>query len=514
MLGAMHRQLRHTLYLALSAIVLLDACGDAGAGGDGSAPDTWSTPDALAIDPEIDAASEIEIDATDVPEIDAASDAEIDAADGPPDDADMPPAGCDPVPDHWPEPTAELFVSPDGSDLDGDGSEAAPYGNVEHAASLATAGTAVRLLPGTYPGGIFLSDLTGTAAAPIIVGGVPGSELPVIDAAGQSEGLHLIRARHVVIEHLVVQGASDNGVNADDGGAYDDEDATRFVLFREITVQDIGPTGNHDCLKLSGLDDFVIDGCTFRRCGSGGSGVDMVGCHDGLIARSHFSELGSSGVQAKGGTTDVTVWACHFEHAGARPLNMGGSTGLQFFRPPVSDTEPNAEARRIHAVANVIVGGEAAAAFTGCVDCVFAHNTLLGSRKWVLRILQETTTANAGVPFDAVQGGQVVNNLVSFQASALSTTVNVGPNTESDTFTFSHNLWWAGDDPGQSAPSLPSDESGALVGEDPMADADGGIPGGSPAAGAGAPAGMAWVTSDHAGACYASPPSVGAFEVQ
>ena len=103
-----------------------------------------------------------------------------------------------------------------------------------------------------------------------------------------------------------------------------------------MVVRDIGPTGNRDGIKLSGVDDFRVEGCTVERWGSGGSGIDMVGCHRGEIVGCtfrHGDTTGDSGVQAKGGSRDVVIRRCRFEHAGQRAVNLGGSTGLAFFRP-------------------------------------------------------------------------------------------------------------------------------------------------------------------------------------
>ena len=63
----------------------------------------------------------------------------------------------------------------------------------------------------------------------------------------------------------------------------------------------------------------------------------------------------------------------------------------EFFRPPLSTTGANFEARNIRVVANVFVGGTVPIAFVGCVDCLAANNTIVDPENWILRILQETT---------------------------------------------------------------------------------------------------------------------------
>ncbi len=159
----------------------------------------------------------------------------------------------------------------------------------------------------------------------------------------------------------------------------------------------------------------------------------------------------------------------------------------------------------------MIVNGVVPLAFVGCVDCLAANNTIIDPEHWLVRILQETTSAD-GYEFEPARRGRFVNNLVYYARAAISgKDVNVGPNTEPDSFTFENNLWYAHDDPGSSAPTLPVAESGGISGQDPGLDDQYRIAAGSPAAGAGLA--VAGIRSDAAGACYADPPSIGAYEV-
>lgn len=407
-------------------------------------------------------------------------------------------------------PTAIVHVAPGGDDDTGDGTEGAPYATLERAAQDAAPGTAIRLHAGTYAGDQYLSDLRGTAEAPIWIGGAPGQDRPVLSGGG--EGLHLTRVSHLVVHDLAVTGAASNGINCDDGGAYDDPTATHHVVFDGVVVSNIGSGGNQDCIKLSGVYDYWVVNSEMFECGGGGSGsgLDHVGCHRGVVAGNYFHDLSANAVQNKGGSADILIHGNRMERAGQRALNLGGSTGFEYFRPPLSGTQPNAEAWRIVATANVIIGGDTPAAFVGCVDCVFAHNTVINPGTWLLRILQETTSTGE-YTFEPSQNGLVASNLFYFDRGELSTDVNVGAGTDPDSFAFSSNLFYAHDDPGASQPSVPGTETGSVVGMDPMLDGDHRIGAGSPAAGAGTP--VTGVPGDHDGACYGDPPSIGAFEI-
>jgi hypothetical protein len=409
--------------------LLLAACG----GGGGATPDASSTP---PIDSGVDPG---------------------DAGAGP---CDAPATWADTI-----APTTALHVATTGT-AGGDGSAGDPFATIEQAAAAATPGTAIVVHAGTYAGGIYLEGLAGTAAAPIWIGGAPGEAVPVITGGG--DGIHLSRVRYVALHDLEITGATGNGVNLDDGGDYDDPTATQHVVLQHLFVHDIGAGGNQDCLKLSGVHDFFVYDNQIERCGGGGSGsgLDHVGCHRGIIARNTFTETSGNAIQAKGGSTDLDIRQNHMVQSGARAVNMGGSTGFEFFRPPLSTTEPNAEARDIRVTSNVIVGGDAALAFVGCVDCLAAGNTIIDPLTWPFRILQETVTGG-GYTFEPARDGRVIGNLVYFEAGEISTHVNVGANTAPETFTFANNLWYAHDDAGQSTPTLPVTETGAVIGMDP-----------------------------------------------
>jgi hypothetical protein len=368
---------------------------------------------------------------------------------------------------------------------------------------------------GTYDGGAYIADLAGTESAPIWIGGAEGESKPVLQGGGNA--MQLVRARYVIVHDLEVRNATANGLSVDDGADYANENATRYVVFRDLDIHDIGSSGNQDCLKLSGVNDYWVLSSSFARCGGGmsGSGVDHVGCHRGVIAGNRFRDMAASGnaIQCKGGSTDITIVANHIEDGGARAINLGGSTGFEFFRPPLSTSAPNAEARRIHVIANLIEGSVAPLAFVGCVDCLATNNTILTPGNWVVRILQETVTGG-GYEFLAASNGRVANNLVYYDRSAISTHVNVGANTDVASFTFQNNLWYAYDQPGNSAPSLPVAETGGVVGSDPgFVDGPGGdyrLAPTSPAIGAGTT--IAELLGDLDGTCYLPPPSIGAYE--
>ncbi len=305
-----------------------------------------------------------------------------------------------------------------------------------------TPGTTLLLEPGTYDGGISLHDVAGTEQAPIIIQGAEPNHPPVFRKGGTA--FHLSDCRYVTLRNVRVEGFPGNGINVDDGGSF--ETPAHHIMLENVTILETGPKGNHDALKMSGVDHFVVRKCRFEAWG--GSGIDMVGCHHGVVedctftGRQGFSQ--DNAVQLKGGSEDVLVQCCLFKGAGQRSINLGGSTGLQFFRPKVNDYE----ARNITVAGNRFERCMAPIAWVTADGGHVHHNTIILPERWILRVLQETTDPQ----FKPSHGGVFEHNLVIYNSRA-QFFVNVGPRTAPETFVFCHNVWC--DTEGTRVPSLP-----------------------------------------------------------
>ncbi|MFC1716859.1 nitrous oxide reductase family maturation protein NosD [Candidatus Poribacteria bacterium] len=330
---------------------------------------------------------------------------------------------------------------------------------LQQAIAQAGPGTQILIAPGTYEGGLSFRDLKGAPGAPIVIAAADPEQPPVIQGGGNC--IHLANVSHIELRNLILAGARGNGLNIDDGGTF--ETPSHHILLSGLVVRDVGPEGNRDGIKLSGVDDFRVENCTVERWGSGGSGIDMVGCHRGVIEGCtfrHGDSVGSNAVQTKGGSRDVVIRRCRFEHAGSRAINIGGSTGLRFFRPKPEGYE----AKDITVERCTFIGSSAPVAFVGVDGAVVRHNTIYRPKKWILRILQETRKPE----FVPSRNGQFISNIIAFRSDEVATTVNIGSATAPETFRFAHNLWYCLDDPARSEPSLPTPESGGIYGEDPL----------------------------------------------
>lgn len=327
------------------------------------------------------------------------------------------------------------------------------------AVSAAAPGSVILIAPGVYREGFNFRNVRGSVDKPIVIAGADPKNPPRFEEGG----MQFSNPFHLELRDLHFEKIARNGLNIDDGGSQ--EPTARGIKIRNIQVRDVGPKGNIDGIKLSGLYEFEVSGCQVERWGNGGSGIDMVGCHQGVIEKCSFKHengQGSNAVQCKGGSTKIVIRDNRFENAGVRAVNIGGSTGLQFFRPALKEGEEHAEAREIVVEGNTFIGGDAALAFVGVKGAIARNNVIYLPRKWAIRVLQETKSPG----FVPCQQVEISDNVFVFDSAGWSEGgLNIGGGTAPETFTFARNHWYCRDRPDRSTPRLPVKESGGNYGK-------------------------------------------------
>ncbi len=313
-------------------------------------------------------------------------------------------------------------------------------------------GTTLKIAPGDYPGGHHVAGVDRLTVEALDPKNPPHFQ-------GGANAWQFSRCKDLTLRHLRISGQSGNGLNLDDGGRFDQP--VTGITVDGVEISDVGPKGNHDGIKCSGLDKLTIRNCTIS--GWGGQGIDMVGCHDSLVTGCRFigkpGFSATAGVQTKGGSSDITIEKCHFNNGGERPLNVGGSTGLNLLRP----SGAKYEAKRIVVRDNTIEGSSCAAAFVGVDGAEFTGNTILYPEKWIFRILQETTAEG----FAPCRSVLAKDNKIVFRRAQVQIEINIGGGTEPESFRFEGNRWFASDRPQASKPRLPSEEKNGIYGIDP-----------------------------------------------
>jgi hypothetical protein len=368
------------------------------------------------------------------------------------------------------------------------------YANLQAAAAVAIAGDTILINAGTYAGGAYIENLKGTPEAWITI---KGNGVALFN--GGSQAFHLTDPAYVRIEGLTFDAQTGNGVNIDDGGTYDSP--AHHIVINLCEWKGMNASGNNDELKMSGVDDFVVSNCIFSNGAAGGSLVDMVGCHNGVFENNIFVHGGSNSIQAKGATKDIVIRRNSFVFGGQRAINIGGSTGLSFFRP----LGTLYEASDIKVYSNIFEGAMAPIAFVGAVNCEVVNNTIVRPERWAIRILQETTE-----PGFLPCGNNTFRNNIVIHNSA-QPAINIGGNTAPETFTFSNNLWFNPDNASWGGPNTPVSEPGSLVNVDPLIGQQlNALPANSPAIGKGM--NVNEPAHDFNGKQFTSPRSIGAVE--
>lgn len=372
------------------------------------------------------------------------------------------------------------------------------YKTLESVAKMVSPGDTI-IVSGTLTKGEQLDNLKGSYENWIYIIGKNGAKFE-----GGNTAIQFSDCEYIQISDLIIEGQLLNGMNIDDAGSYDTP--THNIKITNCTFRNMKGVGNNDLLKLSGFENFEITNCTFLNGSPAGSGIDMVGCHNGLIAGNHFENLGSNSIQAKGGTRDIRITRNIFVDGGNRAVNIGGSTGLAYFRPQDSKTE----SQDMYVYSNIFVGGECAVAYVGTVNSHVFNNTIIGSRKWVFRILQETVDEDRFLSC----GDNCFNNNIVLLDNNLSNTVNIGPNTRPESFEFESNLWYHINNLTWNH-NLPVKEKNGIMGQNPNLEIKYGYEvypsQNSPAVNKGKH--LNELTLDFESIPFATEPTIGAFEV-
>jgi hypothetical protein len=143
---------------------------------------------------------------------------------------------------------ASLFVSTTGNDAN-DGSAAAPWRTLQHAADVVQAGDTVNVAAGNYVG--FYLDADGTSANRIVFSAQPGVNITQRNAV-TPDGINLEGADYVTIEGFTVNGMPRTGI--------------RSVLNHHVIIRNNRMDQNARWGILTGFsDDILIEGNVTSR---------------------------------------------------------------------------------------------------------------------------------------------------------------------------------------------------------------------------------------------------------
>lgn len=329
---------------------------------------------------------------------------------------------------------------------------------LQAALKAAKPGDHIRLSQGPYKGGFYMENNKGTAEAPIRISG-PSPEKPAVfkdDARGILMG---VSVQYLEIENIHITRSAGHGLQFDEGGKKDF--SCHHITVRHVRIDNIGPKTGICSIKVAGVSDFTVVDSTFEKWGDGGLAVDGVGCRNCTVERCLFLPDNGCAVMFKGGSEDVMIRNCVFNDSGDRAINVGGSTGIPYFRPKPQGFE----ARNTTIEGNVFIGTNSPVAFPNTDGAVMRFNTIYVPKRWAFRILQETVRDD----FTPSRNVRIEDNIIAFKSKQwLDGGINIGPKTAPQTFTFARNAWFCVDDAARSTPQLPTAETDALIGRDPQ----------------------------------------------
>jgi hypothetical protein len=205
-------------------------------------------------------------------------------------------------------------------------------------------GDEVILMPGDHRPAR-LGPLRGAVGKPIVIRGASPAQPPTIVA--DRYGLELHQASHIVLQDLIVSGATLAGIRVDGvGDASPQAEALTpdpsaepwpaHLRLTRVAILRTGREGERHAVSLSRIEHVRLEQCRFE--GWAGAAVDLEACAEidvedcTFIGREEHAQ--TSAVSIRAGTSEVRISASRFERAGRSAIVAGGCSPLEFFTLP------------------------------------------------------------------------------------------------------------------------------------------------------------------------------------
>ena len=218
-----------------------------------------------------------------------------------------------------------VWISKQGSDTSGNGTQAKPFATLDKALSNSSGGTDIYIGPGTWPA-IQGWSRSGTASDPLVISSWPGQARPVIDGGFSTK--YQTKTDNLWLVDLDIRaGTADYALDFLGSGAnirvegciisqkigvrmQASPDTTRYTspTFYRTCVTD---TPNANGVYIQGADGLVIEECSFINAGGKGnirhqSVYVHQSCRNARIINSIVAYAGAGGFQHRVGTTGTS----------------------------------------------------------------------------------------------------------------------------------------------------------------------------------------------------------------
>ncbi|MCC6749125.1 MAG: right-handed parallel beta-helix repeat-containing protein [Deltaproteobacteria bacterium] len=221
------------------------------------------------------------------------------------------------------------YAAKTGCSNTGPGSKAYPFCSAAKGASLLKAGDTLIIGAGTYAERLVVSEVPGTATAPVTIKAAPGavvvfdgSRVPVDDAGL----IHVEFSSYVTLTGLTARLSRYYGINVS---------GSSNVTLSAMKVD----TSQHGGIVVDqGSAYVVVTGCDVNRADSCGSGC---GVHEGLtvsesnsvtVANNRIHDGTMEGIDVKDGSKGADVYGNTVYNNGAVGIYLNHTTGSRFYR--------------------------------------------------------------------------------------------------------------------------------------------------------------------------------------
>jgi hypothetical protein len=220
----------------------------------------------------------------------------------------------------------QVFVSPDGDDDWGDGSEGSPLATIQAAADRAEPGTAVMVRAGSYYENVEITT-SGTDDAPIWFVSADGRGEAEIIPTDQYRGTIVGRGTdNLIIRDFSIDGADHrSGIEFTQAG-HDFTDIVRNVTIEGNIIHDAGLDG----IKIAQTENIAVVGNLI--IGGREEGIDFTTVWNAHVAQNEVRDLpGRGGIVVKGGSNHITIEQNFVHGIEADGIIVGGWTDANLF---------------------------------------------------------------------------------------------------------------------------------------------------------------------------------------